>query len=78
MSQVFIDLQSRIPSPPSILGSSRKGDNVTRATYKGEPLPLFIYKNGGDFTKVREFLQENRIGSPFDLKEGIILEVRQK
>lgn len=58
--------------------TTQKRRDIINALYKGEPLPLFIHKHGGDYTKIREFLEENQLGSPFSLEEGRILQVKQE
>lgn len=80
MSKPFSDLQSKIPTPVASWGVSIPPTIKKKQLIWNEiTIPYFLYKNGGDLTKSREFLWNNRIGSAFtDLEPGTPVEVIQK
>lgn len=67
----FAAIQSRIPTPTAIYGTSIPQVIKKRAIYDGRLIPAFLLAHGGEPTAVREFLIINQIGSAFDLEEGI-------
>lgn len=64
------------PTPVASRGRAIAPPKPTTAiVYDGGPIPSFLLNNGLDPTKFRQFLIKAKIGNPFDLPDGLEIEI---
>lgn len=77
LTPTFFTGYSLIDTPVGQHGISVPQPEESVTVYDGTTLTRFLFKEGGQPFRYREFLRENRIGSAFELEAGRRVTVKQ-